>query len=101
VVEQVPRTSLTVFGATVLELMSRRGLRTWVELSRLLAGNGYDFKPPRISNWVHGRHPVSRDFGRALIKTLNLSDDEITELARAFLMGQRERVTGVAPTNLR
>jgi hypothetical protein len=84
--------TLTVFGATVLELMASRGLRTWVELSARLAGEGFDFKPSRISNWAFGRHAANRYFGHALATTLRLTQEERQQLADAFLFGQDQKV---------
>jgi hypothetical protein len=79
---------MTMFGACVLGLMAKRGIRRWTDLSDELAKNGYYFKAPRISNWVYGRHDADKEFGRALADTLNLGEHEKTELARAFLFGQ-------------
>jgi hypothetical protein len=83
---------LTVFGATVLELMGKRGITNWTVLSARLKAHGYDFKPPRISNWAYGRHAVNRKFGRALAEVLELNKEERNHLAEAFLFGQDERV---------
>jgi hypothetical protein len=79
---------LTVFGATVLELMSRRGLRTWTALSALLEDSAFYYKPSRISNWAFGRHAVDRYFGHALATALDLTPEERGRLADAFLFGQ-------------
>lgn len=79
---------LTEFGAVVMELMSRRGITQWAALSALLKENNHDFKPARISNWIYGRHPVNRAFGRALNEVLRLNDGERRKLADAFLFGQ-------------
>lgn len=83
---------LTVFGATMLELMGKRGITGWTSLSDHLAKGGYDFKPPRISNWAYGRHPVSGDFARAFASTLELDEEEATRLALAFTYKQDEKV---------
>lgn len=88
------RGQLTVFGATVLELMARRGIRNWSTLSTLLEEHNYNFKPSRISNWAYGRHAVDPEFGRALAVVLDLDTSARGELAEAFLFGQREKVNG-------
>ena len=80
--------TLTVFGATLLELMGRRGLRQWKELSARLEQGGYCYKAPRISNWAFGRHPAERGFGRAVADVLGLNEEETTRLARALMLGQ-------------
>jgi hypothetical protein len=87
--------NLTVFGATVLELMSRRGLRTWTALSALLEDYGFYYKPSRISNWAFGRHAVDRYFGHALATALDLTPDERGRLADAFLFGQDKPISEV------
>jgi hypothetical protein len=84
---------LTVFGATVLELMARRGIMGWAALSRLLAEHGYDYKPPRISNWAYGRHAAAAAFPVALREVLQLDEEEAALLAKAFAYGQGERIT--------
>jgi hypothetical protein len=84
---------LTVFGATVLELMARRGPMGWAALSRLLAEHGYDFKPPRITNWAYGRHAAPSAFPVALREVLQLDEEEAALLAEAFTYGQGERIT--------
>jgi hypothetical protein len=84
---------LTVFGATVLELMARRGIMGWAALSRLLAEHGYDYKPPRISNWAYGRHTIVPAFPMALREVLQLDEEEAALLAKAFAYGQGERIT--------
>jgi hypothetical protein len=83
---------LTVFGATVLELMARRGIMGWAALSRLLAEHGYDYKPSRISHWAYGRHAASHAFPVALREVLQLDEEEAL-LAKAFAYGQEERIT--------
>lgn len=88
------RGKLTVFGVTVLELMSRRGLRTWTALSERLEDHGYDFKPSRMSNWAFGRHAVDRHFGHALADALGLTAEERQRLADAFLYGQDTVIDG-------
>jgi len=93
---------MTVFGATLLELMARRGVTQWKELSELLRRAGYDYKPQRISNWAFGRHPADKRFGRAVSEVLGLNDDEVTRLARAYMLGQDRPVqvleVGEAPS---
>lgn len=84
--------SITLFGAVLLELMAKRGLRRWTDLSAELARVGYEFKPPRISNWAYGRHAVDKDFGKAVSDALLLDDDEKTQLAMAFLFGQDVKI---------
>jgi hypothetical protein len=84
---------LTVFGATVLEFMARRGPMGWAALSRLLAEHGYDFKPPRIMNWAYGRHAAPSAFPLALREVLQLDEEEAALLAEAFTYGQGERIT--------
>jgi hypothetical protein len=84
---------LTVFGATLLELMARRGIMSWRALSRLLAEHGYDYKPARISNWAYGRHAIVPAFPMTLREVLQLDDEEETLLAKAFTYGQSERIT--------
>lgn len=80
---------LTVFGATLLELMVRRGLTQWKELSDLLQQDrGYHYSPQSISNWAFGKHPADKTFGKAAAEALNLDDEETTKLARAFMLGQ-------------
>lgn len=79
---------LTVFGATLLDLMARRGLRQWKELSALLDERGYSYSAPRISHWAFGRHPAERAFGRAVAEALDLDEKETTRLARALMLGQ-------------
>jgi hypothetical protein len=84
---------LTVFGATVLELMARRGIRGWAALSRLLAEHGHDCKPPRISHWAYGRHAAPHAFPIALREVLQLDEEEAALLAKAYAYGQEERIT--------
>jgi hypothetical protein len=84
--EESPR--LTVFGATVLQLMARRGISRWSCLVEVLRRGGYEFKASRISNWAYGRHSVDRHFGQALAEVLQLTEEEETQLARAYLFGQ-------------
>jgi hypothetical protein len=84
---------LTVFGATVLELMARRRITGWNSLSSLMADKGYDFKPPRISNWAYGRHAPPCAFPVALREVLQLDEKEEALLAKAFTYGQGERIT--------
>jgi hypothetical protein len=84
---------ITVFGATVLELMARRGIMGWSALSRLLAEHAYDYKPPRISNWAYGRHAAPSAFPVALREVLQLDEEEAALLAEAFAYGQDERIT--------
>jgi hypothetical protein len=84
--------TLTVFGATILELMATRGITGWNSLSTLMLRYGYDFKPPRISNWAYGRHAVSRSFAHAFAATLELDEAEKVKLAKAFTFGQDERL---------
>ena len=86
---------LTVFGATVLELMARRGIMGWSALSRLLAEAepGYDYRPPMISNWAYGRHAAPSAFPVALREVLQLDEEEAALLAEAFAYGQDERIT--------
>jgi hypothetical protein len=84
---------LTVFGATLLELMARRGPMGWAALSRLLGEHGYDFKPPRITNWAYGRHAAPHAFPVALREVLQLDEKEAALLAKAFAYGQGERIT--------
>lgn len=79
---------LTVFGATLVDLMARRGLRQWKELSALLGEKGYPYSAARISHWAFGRHPVERGFGRAVADVLGLDEAETTRLARAVMLGQ-------------
>lgn len=79
---------LTVFGATLLELMARRGLTQWKELSEKLQAAGHRYSPPSISNWAHGKHPADKAFGAAVAEALGLDDEEITKLARAYMLGQ-------------
>jgi hypothetical protein len=88
-----PFQPLTVFGATVLELMARRGIMDWSALSRLLAEHGYHFTQARMSNWAYGRHAAPSAFPVALKEVLQLDDEEETLLARAFTYGQDERIT--------
>ncbi len=92
---------LTVFGATMLELMARRGVRQWKTLSDLLSEQGHDYKPARISNWAYGRHPVNRSFGRAFNEVLELGEEERHQLADAFLFGQEVYVGDQAAISLR
>jgi hypothetical protein len=84
---------LTVFGATLLELMARRGITGWNSLSSLMSSKGYDFKPPRISNWAYGRHTIVPAFHMALREVLQLDEEEEALLAKAFTYGQGERIT--------
>jgi hypothetical protein len=84
---------LTVFGATVLELMARRGITGWNSLSSLMADKGYDFKSPRISNWAYGRHAAPSAFPVVLREVLQLDEEEAALLAEAFTYGQGERIT--------
>jgi hypothetical protein len=84
---------LTVFGATVLELMARRGIMGWSALSRLLAEHGYDYKPPRITKWAYGRHTIVPAFPMALREVLQLDEEEAALLAEAFTYGQGELIT--------
>jgi hypothetical protein len=84
---------LTVFAATVLELMARRGITGWAQLSRLLAEHGYDYKPQRISKWAYGRHTIVPAFPMALREVLQLDEEEEALLAKAFTYGQGERIT--------
>ena len=84
--------TLTVFGATLLELMARRGVRTWSRLSAMLRQAGYNFTPQRISNWAYGLHAADRRIGRALREVLELDEDEEIKLALAFLNGQDEKI---------
>lgn len=79
---------MTVFGATLLEMMARRGLREWKQLSLLLEDRGHHFSPSTLSHWAFGRHTVHRTFGRAVAETLDLDDAEVTQLARAVMLGQ-------------
>lgn len=88
-----PESGLTVFGACLLELMARRGVRTWADLSIMLRTRSYYFTPQRISNWAYGRHAVSNDFSAAIRETLGLEDEEITQLAMAFTYGQNKFVS--------
>lgn len=81
---------LTVFGATLLELMVRRGIRTWGKLSAMLEDEGHHFTPQRISNWAYGRHAVSNAFSEALLDVLDLQEEEKRQLAMAFTFGQRK-----------
>lgn len=81
---------LTVFGATLLELMARRGMRGWGVLSKELEAKGHHFTPQRISNWAYGRHAVSNEFSEALLDVLDLNQDETVQLAMAFTYGQRK-----------
>lgn len=84
---------LTVFGATLLELMARRGIRSWSALSAMLEAKGHHYTPQRISNWVYARHAVSNEFTEALLDVLeDMSQDEIHRLAMAFTFGQRTPV---------
>jgi hypothetical protein len=84
---------LTVFGATLLELMARRGITGWNSLSSLMSSKGYDFKPWRISNWAYGRHAPPCAFPVALREVLQLDEEEAALLAEAFAYGQDERIT--------
>ena len=86
-------TGMTIFGATVLELMASRGLRTWTALSAKLEAEGFDYKPSTISNWAFGRHAADRRFGQALATVLALDAGERQRLADAFLFGQSERLS--------
>lgn len=77
-----------MFGATLLDLMVRRGIRQWKELSALLEERGFSYSAGRISHWAFGRHPAERGFGRAVAEVLDLDDEETTRLARALMLGQ-------------
>jgi hypothetical protein len=81
---------LTVFGATLLELMSKRGTRSWTALSALLAKGGYTFQPSRMSNWAYGRHAAAHEFVSALREVLQLDEEEAVHLAKAFAYDQEE-----------
>ena len=72
----------------MVDLMGRRGLRQWKELSALLGERGYSYSAARISHWAFGRHPAERGFGRAVAEVLGLDDEETTRLARALMLGQ-------------
>ncbi len=84
--------TMTVFGATLMELMVRRGITQWKQLSEKLLEGGYVYKPSRISNWAYGRNPADKAFGRAMVEVLDLDEEETTKLARAFMLGQQEPV---------
>jgi hypothetical protein len=73
--------------------MARRGPMGWAAHSRLLAEHGYDFKPPRITNWAYGRHAAPSAFPLALREVLQLDEEEAALLAEAFTYGQDERIT--------
>jgi hypothetical protein len=95
-VENTNEAGLTVFGAAILELMASRGITGWNSLSSLMKSKGYDFKPPRISNWAYGRHAVSHEFTRAFATTLDLDEAEKVKLAKAFTFGQDEKLARIS-----
>jgi hypothetical protein len=82
----------TLFEAEVRRLMSSRGLRNWGELSSRVAEHGYmgyEVFAPDNRGWVDGfTPPISIAFGRALAKALELTEEERSDFAYAFLFGQ-------------
>lgn len=79
---------LMVMGATMLRLMTKRGIVTWKALSsriRMRTGNAYS--PARISNWAYGRHPPALPFCHDFAVSVGLSQAERKEWDRAFLRG--------------
>ena len=83
---------LTVFGATVLELMIKRGVRTWTELAAMLEELGYHYSSGSFSHWSYGRHAAPKTLPGALVEVLGLDDTERTRLGMAFAYGQDERL---------
>lgn len=81
---------LTVFGATVLEQMIKRGVRTWTELAAMLEERGHAFSPGSFSHWSYGRHAAPKTLPGALVDVLGLDDAERTRLGLAFAYGQDE-----------
>lgn len=84
---------LTVFGATVLELIIKRGIRGWTELSALMREHGHYFGPSSLSSWSYGRNAASKAFPGVFAEALQLDAEERARLADAFAYGQDEKIT--------
>lgn len=80
--------TLTEFGATVLSLASKRGIRKNSQLARLMTENGEKTAPEKLSNWFHGQNAVPRHIPRLLIQVLNLDANEANILVHAYALGQ-------------
>ncbi len=86
----VERLRLTKFGATVLMLMNKNGMRYQRELLEALEAAGYAVGQTRLSNWMHGRHAVDTEFPEQVARTLNLDDRDRLALAEAYAYGQKK-----------
>lgn len=77
------------FGYYVHELMSQRRITQQKELARLLRNKAnFQTRPQNLSNWFHGTQPPP-DYLRALVKALDLTDEEKTELYRKYVEESR------------
>lgn len=87
--------TLTEFGATVLSLAVKRGIRQNVELARLLTEHGEKTSGEKISHWLHGINAAPPHVPRTLITALGLDADEVNLLVHAYALGQDVRIQPV------
>ena len=81
---------LTRFGATVLTILARRGIRQIAVMLKHMEANGKHYKRQRVSAWLYGRHPVHHKFPKDLEETYPLDEEERIALALDFTFGQDE-----------
>lgn len=84
--------TLTEFGATVLSLAVKRGIRQNVELAKLMTEHGEKTSGEKLSHWLHGINAAPPHVPRVLIEVLNLNADEIDSLVHAYALGQDVRI---------
>lgn len=91
--------TLTEFGATVLSLAAKRGIRQNVELARLMTEHGEKTSGEKLSHWLHGINAAPSCIPRILIEALDLRPEEINLLVHAYALGQDVHIQPIPRKN--
>ena len=67
-----------------MELMLKKGIRSYTKLSTLLRSHGYNFNQSSFSSWAFGRNSAPKTLPPALAEVLRLNEEERAKLARTL-----------------
>ena len=82
---------MSVFGACVMALAEKRGMRSQAALRRALHATGYKVKDRTLANYLYGRTVVDPALPIHLLSALRLNKKERRALADSYTFGQPPR----------
>ena len=82
------------FGACVMALARKHGIRSQIGVVRALGGVGYHVAERTFANYLYGRTVVDPALPVALVSALNLNKGETKRLAWEYTFGQPPRGAG-------